>query len=135
MGLMSPLNSPLNSNKYKRSFTGSLRGSLDSAMPLFDKRPAPISNKYLMDLRRNPDELTLVEDLIEHHDYVAILPKVWNYLISWYGFTDKEPILRPVRFEKKKARHFIDLYLENRNMNESELNITGSYLDDSLVNI
>ena len=79
-----------------------MRGSADpGGRPLFDKRPAPISNRALIDLIYE-DELTLKEDLIEHHDYEAVLPKVWDYLVSWYDFTDKEPILWPVKFNRKK---------------------------------
>ena len=44
----------------------------------------------------------LKEGLIEHHDYEVVLPKVWNYLVSWYDFADREPILRPVRYDNKR---------------------------------
>ena len=71
------------------------------------------------------------EDLIEHHDYEAVLPQVWDYLVCWYNFDDKAPILRPVRFDRKKQRHYIDLYLEN--IIETEVVLTDSLLEDSFV--
>lgn len=73
----------------------------------------------------------LKEDLIEHHDYEAVIPKVWDYLVSWYGFSDSEPILRPVRYDRKKKRHYIDLYLENNQ--SSEVALTESLLNDSSI--
>lgn len=69
------------------------------------------------------------EDLIEHHDYEAVLPRVWDYLSSWHGFTDKERILRPVKFDNKRQCHYIDLYLENKQ--ETEVLQTDSLMDES----
>ena len=94
-----------------------------------ENRPPSISNKAIIDDRFD-DELTLKEDLIEHHDFEVLLPQVWAHLISWYEFTDVLPILRPVCHDKKSDRHFIDLYLE-QNRNEGLL--TDSVLDDSLT--
>ena len=80
-----------------------------------ENRPVTISNKAIID-ERFDDELTLKEDLIEHHDFEVLLPQVWAHLIAWYEFSDGLPILRPVCYDKKSDRHFIDLYLEqNRN--------------------
>lgn len=90
------------SNFMGRSALSSVRGSTDFCVgtrPIFDKRPAPISNRALIDLIYS-DGLTLKEDLIEHHDYETVLPKVWDYLVSWYDFTDKEPILRPIKYDR-----------------------------------
>ena len=75
------------------------------------ERPGCISNACLIDFSY-PDELTLKANLIEHHDYEAIPQKVWFYLISWYNFTDMQPIIRPVGFDRKSGTYFIDLYLE-----------------------
>ena len=95
--------------------------------PLFDKCPGNISNRELTDFLFT-DGATLKEDLIEHHDYEAVLPKVWDYMVSWYNFIDRQPILRPVRYDRKKKRHYIDLYLEN---NQTEATVlTDSILDD-----
>ena len=74
--------------------------------------------------------MTLKDDLIEHHDYEAILPQVWAYLTAWYDFADSMPILRPVCFDKKRDRHFVDLYLEH---NPTGAIATESVLDDSLT--
>jgi len=29
--------------------------------------------------------VTLREDLLEHHDYEAVLPDIWYLLVAWYG--------------------------------------------------
>ena len=80
-------------------------------LSLIEHRPPSISNKTIID-ERFDDELTLKEDLIEHHDFEVLLPQVWAHLIAWYEFSDTLPILRPVCYDKKSDRHFIDLYLE-----------------------
>ena len=74
---------------------------------------------------------TLKDDLIEHHDYEAVLPKVWEYLVSWYGTSDSEPILRPVRYDVKKRIHFIDLYLEYNNQRFDEIEDSEEVKDSS----
>ena len=74
--------------------------------------------------------MTLKEDLIEHHDYEALLPQVWSYLVCWYDFADKFPILRPLCFDKKSGSYFIDLYLEQH---PDDALVTESILDDSLT--
>ena len=76
--------------------------SVDYSRPLFDKRPGAISNVALIEVHQDREGLTLKEGLIEHHDYEAVLPKVWEYLVSWYDLKDREGILRPVRFDKKR---------------------------------
>ena len=81
-------------------------------------------------MRLRSDGLTLKEDLIEHHDYEAVLPRVWDYLVSWYSFEDKAPILRPVKYDRKKQRYYIDLYLENI---ETEVVLTDSLIEDSFL--
>ena len=98
-------------------------------LPSMENRPAKISNRAIIDARFG-DEVTLKEDLIEHHDFEALLPAVWNYLTSWYDFVDNMPLLRPVCYDKKSDRHFIDLYLEQ---NPREALLTDSLLDDSLT--
>ena len=94
-----------------------------------ESRPPKISNKVILDPKFD-DEVTLKEDLIEHHDFEVLLPQVWAYLIGWYGFADNMPILRPVCYDKKSDRYFMDLYLEQ---NAAEVLLTDSLLDDSLT--
>ena len=96
-----------------------------------ENRPPKISNKAIIDPDFD-DEVTLKEDLIEHHDFEALLPQVWAYLTAWYDFADNMPILRPLCYDKKSDRYFIDLYLEQ---NPNDALITDSLLDDSLTNI
>lgn len=84
-----------------------------------ESRPPPISNINLINLQKF-NLFTLKEDLIEHHDYEAVLPKVWQHLVSWYSFTDNEPILRPVRYDQKQNRHYVDLYLEYHHNNQHQ---------------
>jgi hypothetical protein len=33
--------------------------------------------------------VTLRDDLMEHHDYEAVSPDIWNLLVAWYGFTTR----------------------------------------------
>ena len=94
-----------------------------------ENRPPSITNNAIID-GRFEDELTLKEDLIEHYDFEVLLPQVWAHLIAWYEFTDALSILRPVCYDKKSDRHFIDLYLEQ---NRYEGLQTDSVLDDSLT--
>lgn len=97
-----------------------------------ENRPQSICNKAIID-ERFSDELTLKEDLIEHHDFEVLLPQVWAHLIAWYDFVDILPIMRPVCYDKKIGRHRIDLYLEqNRNRDQFGI-LTDSVLDDSLT--
>ena len=60
----------------------------------------------------------LREDLMEHHDYEAVPPEVWKYLVAWYGFkADQTPIMRLISFDKRTNKFFVDLYLEgNRDL-------------------
>lgn len=38
---------------------------------------------------------------MEHHDYEAVPPEVWKYLIRWYGFNEtQKPIMRFITFDK-----------------------------------
>jgi hypothetical protein len=34
------------------------------------------------------NEGELREDLMAHHDYEAVPPEVWKYLVKWYGFCE-----------------------------------------------
>ena len=100
----------------RRSALSSVRGSADLAAGpiIFDKKPGPISNRALIDLALDAEGLTLKADLIEHHDYEAVLPRVWDLLVSWYdlgGGDQEQPILRPIRYNSAKQRYFVDLYL------------------------
>ena len=103
--------------------------SVDTTKPLFDKCPGKISNNNLIDFLYFREGTVLKEDLIEHHDYEAVIPQVWEYLVSWHGFSDREPILRPIRYDHKKKRHYIDLYLQFNHPKETAL--TESFLDES----
>lgn len=87
--------------------------SVDCVRPLFDKKPGAISNLQLLEVQQDREGLILKEGLIEHHDYEVVLPKVWDYLVAWHNFTDRDPILRPVRYDRKRKCPYIDLYLEN----------------------
>ena len=73
----------------------------------------------------------LKPNLIEHHDYEAIPEKVWYYLVCWYKFLDKSPIVRPVKFDRKIGRYFIDLYPEQ---NQSRM-VTDSFVETSISHI
>lgn len=55
---------------------------------------------------------------MEHHDYEAVPPEVWKYLVAWYGFkADQTPIMRLISFDKRTNKFFVDLYLEgNRDL-------------------
>lgn len=75
------------------------------------KRPGFISNANLVD-PLFADRITLRRDLIEHHDFEAIPPAVWAYLVNWYGFADKSAILRPIAFDTRCNSFYVDLYLE-----------------------
>jgi hypothetical protein len=55
---------------------------------------------------------------MEHHDYEAVPPEVWKYLVAWYGFkADQTHIMRLISFDKRTNKFFVDLYLEgNRDL-------------------
>lgn len=51
---------------------------------------------------------------MEHYDYEAVLPEVWRFLTAWYGCVpDFVPILRPVRYDRRSNRFFVDLYMDS----------------------
>jgi hypothetical protein len=51
---------------------------------------------------------------MEHHDYEAVPPDVWNCLVKWYGFhAEQKPIMRIINFDKRAAKFYVDLYQEN----------------------
>lgn len=50
---------------------------------------------------------------MEHHDYEAVPPEIWNLLVAWYGFAPGQtPIMRFVSFDKRTGKYYVDLYLE-----------------------
>ncbi len=65
---------------------------------------------------------------MEHFDYEAILPEVWRRLIAWYGCVpDLVPILRPIQFDKRSNRFYVDLYLESNTIIGDETMLDGSF--------
>ncbi len=51
---------------------------------------------------------------MEHFDYELVLPEVWRYFTAWYGcVTDMVPILRPMGYDKRSNKFFVDLYLDS----------------------
>jgi len=57
---------------------------------------------------------TLRDDLMEHHDYEAVPPLVWKYLVQWYGFQENEmPIMRLVSFDRRSQKIQVDMNLEH----------------------
>lgn len=69
---------------------------------------------------------------MEHYDFEVVLPQIWRLFVAWYGCRDwpdlithdkraEQGILRPLAFDKKSDKYFIDLYLEQNNWNEQIL--------------
>jgi hypothetical protein len=73
------------------------------------KRPGPINLDSLLDKKAH----LLRHNLMEHYDFEAILPEVWRLLQVWYGSeSGLIPIIRPVCFDRRSNKFFVDLYLE-----------------------
>ena len=73
------------------------------------KRPGPINLDSLLDNKAH----VLRHNLMEHYDFEAILPEVWRLLQAWYGNeSELIPIIRPVCFDRRSNKFFVDLYLE-----------------------
>lgn len=52
---------------------------------------------------------------MEHHDYEAVSPDIWNLLVAWYGFAEnlgETPIMRFISFDKRSGKYYVDLYLD-----------------------
>ena len=50
---------------------------------------------------------------MEHYDFETVTPEVWRLLQAWYGIEfGLIPIIRPVCFDRRSNRFFVDLYLE-----------------------
>ena len=73
------------------------------------KRPGPINNDSL----HYNDSHLLRNNLMEHYDFETVTPEVWRLLQAWYGIEfGLIPIIRPVCFDRRSNRFFVDLYLE-----------------------
>ncbi len=54
------------------------------------KKPGQISISGLLERMSVDNEfVTLRDDLMEHHDYEAVSPDIWNLLVAWYGFATR----------------------------------------------
>lgn len=64
------------------------------------KKPGQISISRLLESKSQDGELTLRDDLMEHHDYEAVSPDIWNLLVAWHGFVPRQtPIMRLISFD------------------------------------
>jgi len=82
-------------------------------------KPGQITVSTLLENRcDDKDFVILRDDLMEHHDYEAVIPEIWNLLVGWYGFaTNQTPIMRFISFDKRSGKYYVDLYLEqNRDL-------------------
>ena len=93
------------------------------------KRPGPISLKSLL----HPKSTNLLRnDLMEHFDYELVLPEVWRYFTAWYGcVADMVPILRPMGFDKRSNKFFVDLYLDSNIGGEEDVPFSDRSLLES----
>jgi len=48
--------------------------------------PGEISVASLLQKNEFDGEIKIRDDLMEHHDYEAVSPEIWNLLVAWYGF-------------------------------------------------
>mmetsp|Transcript_25316 Transcript_25316/g.22341 ORF Transcript_25316/g.22341 Transcript_25316/m.22341 type:complete len:112 (+) Transcript_25316:2050-2385(+) len=77
------------------------------------KRPGPISNKNLIKfnsiINSNEMDLELKENLLEHHDFVAVSNDIYEALFKWYSCDFDIPrVLRPDPAHPGKLH--LDLY-------------------------
>ena len=68
-----------------------------------------LKNEIVKDLSNITSELDLKDNLLEHHDYVALDNKIFHALKKWYG-CDFE-IVRSLKFDRFHPKKLVlDLY-------------------------